>query len=278
MRQTDIRTSNENQVTAQIYEAEKNAVLIISSATGVKQSFYKKFAEFISSSGITVITFDYTGIGLSIKHSVKQIKTSAFDWGKHDLESVITFAKQNYPTAKITLLGHSIGGQIIGLARSSSEVQKIILIAAQSGYWKFWKRNARIKMWFNWHVIFPVLIGLFGYVPSKRISGMEDLPEGVARQWSGWGRNPNYLFDEVPQQDLYYDTISANMTAISIDKDFYAPKEAVDWLTGKYINADVKKLHLFAKDYNVNDIGHFGIFRDTFQNTLWKFLLNEIAR
>lgn len=278
MKQTDIKTANENQITAQIYEAEKNAVLIISSATGVKQSFYKKFAEFISATGITVITFDYSGIGLSIKQSVKQTKTNASDWGKNDLEAVIKYVKDNYPTAKITLLGHSIGGQLIGLAKSSSEVQKIVLISAQSGYWKLWKGKDKLKMWFNWHILFPTLINIFGYMPSKRIGGMEDLPKGVARQWSGWGRNPNYLFDEVTKQDLYFENIFTKLTAISIDKDFYAPKEAVDWFTGKYKNADVKKLHLLAEDYNVKDIGHFGIFRYKFKNNLWTLLLNEIDK
>ena len=74
MTQIEIKTTNLNQITAQIYEAEKNTVLIISSATGVKQSFYKKFAEFVSANGITVITFDYSGIGLSLKKPIKQIK------------------------------------------------------------------------------------------------------------------------------------------------------------------------------------------------------------
>jgi len=120
MKQIEIKTTNLNQITAQIYEAEKNTVLIISSATGVKQGFYKKFADFVSTNGITVITFDYSGIGLSLNKPIKQIKSSASDWGKNDLDSVIKFTKENYPNAKITLLGHSIGGQIIGLSKSSS--------------------------------------------------------------------------------------------------------------------------------------------------------------
>ena len=156
MTQIEIKTTNLNQITAQIYEAEKNTVLIISSATGVKQSFYKKFADFVSANGITVITFDYSGIGLSLKKPIKQIKSSASDWGKNDLEAVIKFTKENYPNAKITLLGHSIGGQIIGLAKSSSEVQKIILLAAQSGYWKLWKGFDRVKMWTNLHILIPL--------------------------------------------------------------------------------------------------------------------------
>lgn len=278
MKQIEIKTISLNQITAQIYEAGKNTVLIISSATGVKQGFYKKFADFVSANGITVITFDYSGIGLSLKQPIKQIKSNASDWGKNDLEAVIKYTKENYPNAKITLLGHSIGGQIIGLTKSSSEVQKIILVAAQSGYWKMWKGLNRVKMWANWHILFPTLINVFGYMPSKRISGMENLPKNVAKQWSGWGRNPNYLFEGVSEQDLFFKNISVKAIAISIENDFYAPKDAVDFITEKYENADIKKLHLRPREYNAKDIGHFGIFREKFENTLWKLLMNEIEK
>jgi predicted alpha/beta hydrolase len=278
MEQIEIKTTNLNQITAQIYEAGKNTVLIISSATGVKQGFYKKFADFVSANGITVITFDYSGIGLSLKKPIKQIKSSASDWGKNDLEAVIKFTKENYPNAKITLLGHSVGGQIIGLAKSSSEVQKIILVSAQSGYWKMWKGFDRLKMWANWHILFPTLINVFGYMPSKRISGMENLPKNVAKQWSGWCRKPNYLFDEVSKQDLFFKNISVKAIAISIENDFYAPKDAVDFLTEKYENAEIKKLHLRPTEYNTNTIGHFGVFREKFENTLWKLVMNEIEK
>jgi predicted alpha/beta hydrolase len=53
MKQIEIKTTNLNLITAQIYEAGKNTVLIISSATGVKQGFYKKFADFVSSPEIS---------------------------------------------------------------------------------------------------------------------------------------------------------------------------------------------------------------------------------
>lgn len=278
MKQTDIKTENGNQITAQIYENIKNTVLIISSATGVKQGFYKKFADFVSANGITVVTFDYSGIGLSLRQPIKQEKSSASDWGKNDLETVIKYTKENYPNAKITILGHSIGGQIIGLAKSSSEVQKLILVATQSGYWKLWKGLDKVKMWANWHILFPILINIFGYMPSKRISGMEDLPKNVAKQWSGWGRKPNYLFDEVAEQNLFFKNISVKTTVFSIENDFYAPKEAVDFFAKKYNNADIKRLHLLAKDYNTKHIGHFGIFRDKFESSLWKLLLDEIEK
>jgi predicted alpha/beta hydrolase len=278
MVQLEIKTNYGNSITASIYEADKNTILIIASATGVKQSFYKKFADFVSTNGVTVITFDYSGIGLSLKKPIQQVVSNATDWGKNDLESIIKYAKENYPNAKITLLGHSIGGQLIGLAKSSSQVQKLILVAAQSGYWKLWKGNSKLMMWLNWHVLFPTLINIFGYMPSKKISKMENLPKRVAKQWNNWCKKPNYLFDEVSTNDLFFNSISTKILAISIENDFYAPKKAVDWFTAKYKNAEINKLHLKPSDYNTNIIGHFGVFSSKFMSNLWKLLYDEIEK
>ncbi|MCG7858935.1 hypothetical protein MD537_18305, partial [Flavihumibacter sediminis] len=187
-----------------------------------------------------------------MKQPIQTVNTSAADWGRNDLEAVLQFARENFQDAKLSVLGHSIGGQLIGLAKSSTSIHKMILVAAQSGYWKWWKGTNRIKMWLNWHLLFPVLTNLFGYMPSKKISGMENLPKNVARQWSNWGRKKNYLFDDIPAEQQHFHKISVSMLSISIENDFYAPSDSVDWLIEKYSNAVVRKVHLDPKDLQVS--------------------------
>ncbi|MCU0385923.1 MAG: alpha/beta hydrolase [Flavihumibacter sp.] len=277
MVEIEIDTHLGNKLAATLYKStSRNQLLIIASATGVKQQFYRKFAEYISANGITVITFDYAGIGQSLKQPIRTVKASAADWGRNDLEAVLQYAKENHPGTRLSMLGHSIGGQLIGLAPSSTSIDKLILVAAQSGYWKWWKGTDRIKMWLNWHLLFPTLTSLFGYMPTKKISGMENLPINVARQWSSWGRKENYLFDDIPDEHQHFDKISARLLAISIDNDFYAPSDSVDWLIEKYSIAAVCKVHLDPKDFHVTSIGHFGIFREQFAASIWKNLLNEL--
>ena len=269
--------SESGVVSATLFEVVKaDRVLIIASATGVKQSYYQKFAQFIADSGITVITFDYTGIGRSLKGPIKALQNNAADWGRYDLESVIQYIVSHYPNARKTVLGHSIGGQLVGLAKSSTQLDKLILVAAQSGYWKYWKGMGRMKMWFNWYVLFPTVISLFGFMNSKKISGMENLPKRVARQWSGWGKKPEYLFSDEGIDLGGYDKITTDLTAFSIDDDDFAPRAAVDWMTGKYRNAIRKSIHLTPADFQASKIGHFGIFKERFGETLWKKLLEEI--
>lgn len=274
-----IKTDKGHFITATIFKAkDSHAVLVISSATGVKQSYYKRFSEFVSASGITVITFDYSGIGHSLQEVIKKNNSNAADWGQTDLEAVLKYVKTHYPTSKINLLGHSIGGQLIGLSASAIEVSKVVLVAAQTGYWKFWTGFIRYRMWANWNIVFPVLINLFGYLPSKKVMGMENLPGNVARQWCKWCMDPDYLFGDLEEKDLYYEQIAAPLTSISIDDDHFAPVKNVEWLTGKYSGASVKRLHLKPEDFGMKQIGHFGIFQEKSRAKIWDILLKEIER
>ena len=166
-----------------------NNVVIICSATGVLQNYYEKFASFLQENNFTVYTFDYGGIGESLKNSLSKFNASASDWATNDIENVLLYAKEQNPNAKINVIAHSIGGQLLGLAPSYKIINKIILVASQSGYWKLWKGKGRLEMFFNWYILFPFLLTFFKYLPSKRISGMENLPKQMAAEWSNWGRH-----------------------------------------------------------------------------------------
>nr|WP_299345564.1 alpha/beta fold hydrolase [Allomuricauda sp.] len=269
--------SNLSELSATLFDSHNaQAVLIIASATGVKQTYYQRFAEYISANQIIVITFDYEGIGSSLNAPIKTLTNRAEDWGRNDLEHIIDYACHKYPSLKKCILGHSMGGQLIGLTKSALNLDKIILVAAQSGYWKLWSGMGRVKMWLNWYVLFPTLTYLFGYFPGKRISGMENLPKKVAEQWSGWGRNGEYLLSEIPLAHTVFDKIETSITSFSIDDDDYAPKMAVEWMSNKYSKATVKSVHLVPEDFKVKKIGHFGIFRERFRDSLWGVLLTEM--
>lgn len=270
-------TSDSGPLSATLFEADqKEKVLIIASATGVKQGYYQKFARFIAESGITVVTFDYCGIGRSLKTDISKLDNNAADWGKNDLECVVQYVNTHYPNSNKLLLGHSIGGQLVGLAKSSIQLDKLILVAAQSGYWKYWRGAGRLKMWFNWYLLFPTVLRLFGYMNSKKISGMENLPGQVAHQWSSWGKKPDYILSDPTIEKTFYTDIKVDLTAFSIDDDDYAPREAVDWMTQQYQNANKKSIHWKPADFRVSKIGHFGLFKERFRDTLWLKLLAEM--
>lgn len=262
-------------VAATLFASAGTRLAVIAPATGVKQSFYRNFASYLQKNGISVITFDYGGIGES-RGRLTQFDTSALDWGRNDLHSVIDYALNAFSGKEVVLVGHSIGGQLIGVAENSSRAKKIVLIAAQSGYWKFWKGFSKLQMWANWHILFPALTEVFGYMPSSLLSAMEDLPKGVAREWSGWCKNPNYLFDVVDPKELYFGRISCHVVSLSASDDPFAPKAAVDWLASRFLSAKMKRMHLEPRELGLEKMGHFGFFKKDCSESLWPMLRDEL--
>lgn len=250
--------------------------VIIASATGVKQNYYKNFAHFLSDNHYTVYTFDYGGIGESRDKPLSEFVTTASAWAQNDFEWVVKYVKDKNPESKLLVITHSIGGQLIGLVPSNDLFQGIIMVASQSGSWRHWKGFDRIKMQLLWYAMLPVCVKLFGYLPSKKFSRMEDLPKGMALEWSKWCKSPNYHFDHIEDAPDRYNKVNCTIVAYSIENDFYATVPAIDWITKQFKNASLKRIHLEAKNFNTKEIGHFGVFQKKFSDTIWQMLWDDL--
>lgn len=255
---------------------EASQIVIIASATGVGKEFYKHFAAYLYDNGISVVTFDYGGIGKSKPISLRRFFTTAQRWATNDFETVISHVKEEFPDLPVTLLGHSIGGQLIGLTPSALLASRILLVGTQSGYYKFWPFPERLKMLLAWKVLFPVFNSGLGYIPAKRFTSMEDLPGGMAMEWRKWCLSPGYLFDHIDGSGLYFDKITAPVYSYSTDRDKFATAASTDWLTARYSNAPAERIHLKPEDYGVKSIGHFGYFQKRCSHSVWPELLSRI--
>ena len=259
-----------------LYHAPRSKrVILIVPAVGVLQSFYSRMATFFQKNNLSAITFDYLGIGDSLQGNIRNEYSCLSHWGQRDLDAVINYSRGILPGYKLILLGHSIGGPLIGFAPSCYMAEKVILVAAQSGYWKFWSGLNQWRMWINWFLLVPALTGVCGYVPTRRFSRMENLPKNVAVEWATWCRNREYLFSNRFHYHLHFHRIKCQLTSISFDDDRFAPRESVDWLTAKFEQAGVKRLHLFPEDFNASVLGHFSGFREKFRDSFWNLLLEE---
>jgi len=277
MNHLGIKTPLGYTVTATQFEAkDAKKVVIIGVATGVQQGYYSKFSQFLAEQGVTALTFDYGGINLSKKTSLRVFDTSLTNWATNDLASVLQFVKQQYPGLEIHYIGHSIGGQVLGLVPSNHHFKNVVLVASQSGHTRFWSGFGKVKMLFNWYVLFPAFCALFGYLPSKKITGMEDLPKSMALEFARWGRKKDYLFHYKKADELFFDQITGNLTVYSFPNDEFAPKGAVDWLAKKYTQANVSRKHLSPSDYGVDEIGHFDCFKSKFRTTIWQEILADL--
>ncbi len=265
--------TDEFRLRATIWEHNDDSpIIIIAPATGVSRGYYRAFAQFLFENGLQVITYDNRGIGESRPRSLKGFTALMQEWADKDLEGVINWISNSQPDAPLLLVGHSVGGQLLGFVPSLEQFRALLFVAVQTGYWGNWTGFNRVRIQFLWYVAIPLLSQIFGYFPAKLFGLGEDLPADVARQWAEWGRSPGYIFDHVldPVKDNYR-LLKRPLRAYSFTDDtLLAPKAAVEHLLTYYESADKEHLHLSPSDRGLSKIGHWGFFRETIaKEKLW---------
>lgn len=252
-------------------KTSNNKSIVISSATGVLQYYYSKFSTYFAELGYTVYTFDYYGIGKSGSNTktLRQNTINLKAWGENDQASIVDYAKSQNPKHKTIVITHSIGGQILPFNKNISQIDAIITVASQSGYWKHWKGFERFKMFTFWNILIPTLTPLFGYFPAKKLQLFENLPKHMTYQWRRWAQHKDYMLSEFNSNELQFKNYRKSILALSFPRDEYAPKTAVDWLANQFANATIDRRHIIPKVEGIENVGHFGFFRAKFNDSLW---------
>lgn len=250
--------------------------VLINGATGVKQRYYARFADWLVHRGATVLTWDYRGIGESKPHRLHGFEGTMSDWGRHDFEGVLQFIAREFPQRELVVVGHSIGGQLLGQAASNGRIARAVTVGSQLGYWGFWPGMKKLAMASLWFGLMPGIAHVAGRFPGQLGIG-EDLPKHVALEWARWGRSPEFFLAHGISRDGF-SRLRAPVIAYSFSDDDYAPKAACDALHALYVNAQVERRHLTPRDVGARELGHFGFFRETFAARLWEplapFLFN----
>jgi len=261
-----------------IAENPHDKVVLINSATGVKQKFYHDFAAYLASQGLNTYTFDYRGIGDSRPEDLEDILSNMRDWAK-DVDAMISHISRVHPGSKIIVLGHSVGGQLIGMSSLTRQADAFVMVGSQTPYWKNYSGSImRLKLVIFWYGMIPFLTRLFSYFPSRSLGMFEDLPLNVARQWARWAKSPNYVFDEAPGLRASFAALEHPALMLSFSDDILAPHRAVLDLKKHYSRLKFDHWHLRPEDALQRKIGHFGFFRKRSESLLWKEVVSWIFK
>jgi predicted alpha/beta hydrolase len=258
--------------------AKRNAVLI-NSATAVPRKIYRGFAGYLARRGCAVLTYDYRGTGDSRQKSLVAynqpkslvgFKASMSDWAALDVTAAVAWMRQRYKDLPLNYVGHSFGGQALGLLPNNGEVARALLIAAQAGYWKLMASPERYRVYAMLNFVGSPLTRLLGYAPGWSGLG-EDLPKGVFQQWIGWVMSERYLFTDPNLPGLSnFANYKGAMRALCFSDDPWATRPAVELLCSGFTSAKPDILTITPADVEAASIGHFGFFRPEHRDTLWR--------
>jgi predicted alpha/beta hydrolase len=258
--------------------AKRHAVLI-NSATAVPRKIYRGFAGYLARCGCAVLTYDYRGtgdsrqkslVGYNQAKSLVGFKATMSDWAALDAAAAVAWMRERYKHMPLNYVGHSFGGQALGLLGNNTEVSRALLIAAQAGYWKLMASPERYRVYALLNYVGMPLTRLLGYAPGWSGLG-EDLPKGVFEQWVRWVMSERYLFTDPDLPGLTnFGNYKGAMRALCLSDDPWATRPAVDLLCSGYTGTHPEILTIRPADVGATKIGHFGFFRPEHRDTLWR--------
>lgn len=235
-------------------------VVILAPALGVPQTFYERYARWLSGHGCVVYTVDWRGIGASAPADLRRYRAKLIDWPLHDAPAIMQCAVSRHPGLPISWFGHSMGGILYGLMPKLPQIDHVVTLGSGSGHVSHLARPLRYGMSLFWHVIVPLSVARHGYFAGKRINAVADLPRGIVGQWKRWCASPDFCCVEGPHVREAYAAVRQPITAVLFTDDKMAHRRGVEAIHRLYTGTSVRHLNLHPKDVGAASVGHFDFF------------------
>jgi predicted alpha/beta hydrolase len=276
-----IQCSDNTELAATLFSPLNNieAAIIIGPATGIKRIFYASFANYLAENGFAVIAFDNRGIGDSLNGHVKKSAASLQTWGELDMPAVLEDLKFRFPNLKYHLIGHSAGGQLVGLMPNCKDFTSMVNFASSSGRIANMKFPFYLSARFFMNVFIPLNNLLFGYTNAQWLGMGEPLPKGVAQQWNQWCSGQGYVKTAFGNSvnTHWYDSINFPSLWINASDDDIAINKNVEDMLSVFKQLPAQTLMLNPKDYGLKEIGHMKFFSRK-NKILWPLVLDWLKK
>jgi len=249
--------------------------VVVLGAYAVRQRYYRRFAQWLAAHQFKVLTFDCRGIGDSRVGHVKHESIDATGWANLDYGAALSWLAQQ-PEPRLAV-GHSFGGQVLGIHDGAKCIQGMYAVAAQLAHWTLFDGLARYKMRFLFSTVMPGLTRVLGYLPSWTGIG-EDVPPKAMLEWTRWLNSPRYLLDHVPGAAERFKAWPGKFVGVGFTDDTYAPPKGVQALAQCFEPSRTQLRIVKPSEVGLAHVGHFGFFREHQHQTLWNDCLNALEQ
>lgn len=274
-----LHTADSRELAALLLEARSpRGAISINSATGFKREFYLKFACYCAERGYHALVYDYRGMGASATVPLQAEQACMSDWGRLDMPAALATLGARFPDLPLVVLGHSVGGQLIGCMPNHSQARALVMIATSTGYWRRQRAPFRYQALVFWKVYGPWSLRRLGYVPRGAVWSGASLPRGVFLQWRRWCTSALAMGAalDAALEDAGFIAVRAPLLCWGFTDDPIATPAAVEALLRSYPNARTERRWSSPQDVGGARLGHHGFFEETHRDTLWRDALDWI--
>ena len=271
-RDVQVETLDGRTLAAKLYAPHTpKALMLINAATGFRKEFYEPFAVESARQGWAVLTYDYRGIGASREGPARKEDATMLAWGEFDVPAAARALARFFPGLPLDVVGHSVGGHFLGFIPHDLGMRSVALLSSGSGYWGRHAAPNKYMYWAFWRVMGPFWLATRGMIPKGLMWRGDDLPPGVFKQWRDWGVRIDYFRDAMAEAGHLnkFQSFTRPIRAWVPEDDPIATREAVRWLLNQYEHAPSEMRSVRAKDVQIGQIGHAGLFHPELHDTFW---------
>jgi predicted alpha/beta hydrolase len=268
-----LRAADDRELAAHWFAArERRGGIVINAGTGFPQTFYFKLANYAAERGYDALVYDYRGMGASAPANLATETTRMSDWGLLDMRAALAAAAQRVGGAPLATVGHSIGGQFLGLLKNHALARAHVQIATSVGYWPWERAPFKYLAWWFWRVHGPLMLALKGYIPTGGGWAGLPLPRGVYEEWRCWCMRPDHFGPELATRlkDNVFAQIRAPLLTVGFTDDPIATRRTVDEINKFFPNVERESRWYSPADAGGKRIGHEGFFASRNRDTLWR--------
>jgi len=275
----ELRAPDGRELAAHWFAApQRQAVIVMNGATGFPQAFYFKLAQYAAERGYDVLLYDYRGMGFSTSGSPAAEQVRMSDWGLLDMRAALDAGAARAQGQPVVTLGHSVGGQFLGLLRNHALARVHVQIATSVGYWRWELAPFKYLAWWFWRVHGPLMLALKGYVPTGGGWAGLPLPRGVYEEWRRWCLRPDHFGPDLSSYlaDNYFADIRAPLLSVGFTDDPIATRRTVEELDKFFPHVQRESRWYSPADAGSKRIGHEGFFASRHRDTLWRPVIDWI--
>lgn len=262
--------------------APPTATVLMLPGMGIPQRFFGKMAAWLATQNFAALTLDYRGVAESApEHLGKQHSFKATDWARHDIEAGIQWLTAQHPDVPLLVLAHSFGGQVLGLVPSWQRVKGVVMAGSGTGSQVNYPFATRMKHGVMWNILYPYYRRTRGYLPGSVMGGAH-IPAAAVAQWKVWCHSKDYLFQHIghsiPADWNHYEDLQVPIVSYYALDDKIVTEKGVRHLLSHYPNCEVEAHFWKPEQFGQPKVGHVAMFRDTFKDTWWPRVAEDLGR
>ncbi|HWV38680.1 MAG TPA: alpha/beta fold hydrolase [Vulgatibacter sp.] len=235
-------------------------VVLCLPAMGIEARFYGPLLDALAKAGLNAAVLELRGLGTSSVRPSRRVDFGYATLAQLDLPAAIRATRARFPSARLHLLGHSLGGQVATLhlaAHPDADVRGLVLVASGIPWHRLWPLPMRLVVRaIAW--LFPFVGRLLGHFPGKRLAFAGDEARTVIADWGHLARTGRFAPRgwDGPDPEVALQAVEVPVLGVSLEDDLYTPAPVVDFMIAKMTAAPVERFHYDYRAHGAPPVDH----------------------